>query len=85
MKKIGIIGGSGYIESDIISTFLEKQYDVKISTSDITKKVNYQHLMDLKNSDNLYVCELDTSSKTDLSNFTKDCDFVVFIDPSDIK
>ena len=84
MKKAGIIGGSGYIESDIISLFLNQNFNVKISTLDISKKENYNHLMELEHAENLYVCELDTSTKSVLTNFTKDCDVVIFINPSDL-
>ena len=84
MKKAGIIGGSGYIESDIISLFLNQNFNVKISTLDISKKENYNHLMELEHAENLYVCELDTSTKSALTNFTKDCDVVIFINPSDL-
>lgn len=85
MKKAGVIGGSGFIESDMISLLLNTNYDVKVSTIDISKKENYEHLMDLNFSENLYVCEIDSEEKSALQNFTKDCDLVIFINPSDIK
>ncbi|MEZ4802357.1 MAG: hypothetical protein R2797_06255 [Gelidibacter sp.] len=50
MKKVGIIGDSGHIESDIVSLFLENIFDVKVSTIDISKKENYQQLMELHHS-----------------------------------
>lgn len=84
MKKVGVIGGYGFIESDIISLFLNQNFDVKISTADITLKENYQHLMELKHSQNLYVCEIDISIKSSLHNFIKDCDVILYINPSDI-
>lgn len=84
MKKAGIIGGSGYIESDIISLLLCKQYDVKVSTEDISKKENFQHLMELDHSEHLHVCEVNASTQSDIQHFTKDCDFVIFINPTDI-
>lgn len=85
MKKAGIIGGSGFIESDVISLLLTTHYDVKVSTSDISKKENYQHLMELAGSENLHVCEINITKPTALHNFTKDCDFVIFMNPLDIK
>ncbi|WP_033956006.1 hypothetical protein [Psychroserpens jangbogonensis] len=85
MKKAGIIGGSGFIESDVISLFLNTNFDVKVSTTDISKKENYEHLMELEHSENLYVCEIDSEKESALHNFTKDCDLVIFINPSDIK
>ncbi|WP_323788548.1 hypothetical protein [Psychroserpens sp.] len=85
MKKAGVIGGSGFIESEIISLLLDTSYDVKVSTIDISKKENYEHLMELEHSENLYVCEIDFERESALQNFTKDCDLVIFIDPSGIK
>jgi malate/lactate dehydrogenase len=85
MKKVGIIGGSGFIESDVISLLLNTNFDLKVSTIDISKKENFEHLMELEHSENLYVCELDSEIKSALYNFTKDCDLVIFINPSDIK
>ncbi|RKE90854.1 NAD-dependent epimerase/dehydratase family protein [Ichthyenterobacterium magnum] len=78
MKKIGIIGGSGFIDSDIPKLFLDQSFDVKISTSDINKKETYQHLMLLENADRLHVCELDINDKSALKDFVKDCDITVF-------
>ena len=49
MKKVGIIGGSGFIVSYITRTFLENNYQVKVSATDITREDKYQHLMNLKN------------------------------------
>ena len=85
MKKAGIIGGSGFIDSEIISLLLQQRFDVKVSTEDISKKENFEHLMELNCSENLYVCEIDSEQKQALQNFTKDCDLVIFINPSDIK
>ena len=84
MKIVGIIGGSGYIDDNVVSLFLNQKFDVKISTLDIKKKENYHHLMELEHAENLHVCELDTSIKSELKNFTKDCDVVRFIDPTNI-
>ena len=85
MKKAGIIGGSGFIESDIISLLLNTNFDVKVSTIDISKNENYEHLMELDHSENLYVCEIDPEQKSTLQNFIKDCDLIIFINPSDMK
>lgn len=85
MKKAGVIGGSGFIESDVISLLLNTNFDVKVSTIDISKKENYEHLMGLEHSENLYVCEIDSENKSALHSFTKDCDLVIFINPTDIK
>lgn len=84
MKKAGIIGGKGFIESEIISLFLQKHFEVKVSTSDITKTENYQHLMELDHSEHLHVCEVNHKTKSELEHFTKDCDYIVYIDPLDL-
>jgi len=85
MKKVGVIGGSGFIKSDFISLLLNTNFDVKVSTIDITKKEHFEHLMELNHSENLYVCEIDSEQKSALQNFTKDCDLVIFLNPTDIK
>lgn len=85
MKKAGVIGGSGFIESDVISLLLLKNFDVKVSTIDISIKENYEHLMNLDHSENLYVCEVDSKQKSAINNFIKDCDIVIFMNPSEIK
>jgi malate/lactate dehydrogenase len=85
MKKVGIISGSGFIESDIVSLFLNNAFDVKVSTIDITKKENYQHLMELDHADNLYVCELDDKKASEMTAFATDCDYVIFIDQPSFK
>ena len=85
MKKVGVIGGSGFIESDVISLLLLHNFNIKVSTIDILIKENYEHLMELDHSENLYVCEIDTQQTSAISNFTKDCDLVIFMNPSDIK
>ena len=84
MKKAGIIGGTGFIESEIIALFLQKHIEVKVSTSDIRKTENYQHLMDLDHSEHLHVCQVNIETKADLEHFTKDCDYVVFVNPLDL-
>ncbi|MEP3836330.1 MAG: NAD-dependent epimerase/dehydratase family protein [Algibacter sp.] len=77
MKKAGIIGGSGFIGSYITNTFLNHGYQVKVSTTDISRKDKYEHLMTLKNAENLYISELDVTDKKTLKDFVSDCDIVV--------
>ena len=84
MKRAGIIGGTGFIESDIVSLLLYKHYEVKVSTSDISKMENYQHLMELEHSEHLHVCEINLRKQSEVDQFTKDCDFIVYVNPSDI-
>lgn len=77
MKKAGIIGGSGFIGSYITKQFLDNNFEVKVSATDISKEEKYQHLMSLDNSDHLHICELDVTNKTALIDFVKDCDVVI--------
>ena len=77
MKKVGIIGGSGFIGSYITKTFLENDYQVKVSATDISREDKYQHLMQLKNAENLYISELDVTDKAQLEDFVTDCDYVI--------
>lgn len=77
MKKVGIIGGSGFIGSYITKTFLENGYQVKVSATDITREDKYQHLMNLKNAENLHISELDVTDKAQLEDFVTDCDYVI--------
>ena len=77
MKKVGIIGGSGFIGSHVTKRFLDSGYEVKVSATDISKQEKYRHLMDLKNSDHLYISELNVEKKDQLKEFVKDCDIVI--------
>jgi hypothetical protein len=77
MKKVGIIGGSGFIGSHITQRFLENGFEVKVSATDITKQEKYEHLMELNHSDHLYISELNVENKAQLKEFVKDCDIVV--------
>jgi len=77
MKKVGIIGGSGFIGSHVTKQFLDHNFEVKVSTTDISKKEKYEHLMKLDYSDHLYVSELDVTDKNLLAEFVKDCDIVI--------
>lgn len=77
MKKVGIIGGSGFIGSYITKVFLNKGFEVKVSATDITKEDKYQHLMEFSESDHLYISELNVEDKDALREFIKDCDIVI--------
>lgn len=77
MKKVGIIGGSGYIGSYTTKIFLDHGFKVKVSTTDITRKDKYQHLMKLNNAENLYISELNVEDKTALLDFVSDCELVI--------
>lgn len=77
MKKAGIIGGSGFIGSHITKVFLNKGYEVKVSTTDISREDKYEHLMTFNHSDNLHISELDVMDKDTLKDFLYDCDIIV--------
>lgn len=77
MKKVGIIGGSGFIGSHITQRFLEKGFEVKVSATNISKQEKYEHLMELNHSDHLYISELNVENKAQLKEFVKDCDIVI--------
>lgn len=77
MKKVGIIGGSGFIGSHITQLFLQNNFQVKVSTTDIHRENKYEHLMGFKNADNLYISELDVQDKAMLNDFITNCDYVI--------
>ncbi len=77
MKKVGIIGGSGFIGSYITKVFLNNDFEVKVSTTDITNEEKYQHLMEFENSDNLYISELNVEDINKLKEFIKGCDIII--------
>lgn len=77
MKKAGIIGGSGFIGSYITKKFLENDFEVKVSATDILKEEKYQHLMNFPNAANLHISELNVEDKTALKEFVNDCDIVI--------
>lgn len=77
MKKVGVIGGSGFIGSHVTKTFLGHGFEVKVSATDISKEEKYKHLMALKGSDRLHIAELDVQNKEALRDFVKDCDIVI--------
>ena len=77
MKKVAIIGGSGFIGSYVTKLFLEHDYEVKVSATDISREDKYQHLMAFKNAENLYISELDVRDKATLKDFVSDCDVVI--------
>ncbi|SFZ93967.1 hypothetical protein SAMN05428642_103467 [Flaviramulus basaltis] len=77
MKKVGIIGGSGFIGSYITKRFLENGFEVKVSTTDISKHEKYEHLMEFNFANHLYISELKVEDKTQLQAFIKDCDIII--------
>jgi nucleoside-diphosphate-sugar epimerase len=77
MKKVGIIGGSGFIGSHITKRFLKNGFEVKVSSTDISKQEKYEHLMNFDESDLLYISELNVENRVQLKDFVKDCDIVI--------
>jgi len=77
MKKVGIIGGSGFIGSYITKAFLDKDFLVKVSTTNIKKEDKYKHLVTLNNSDRLHISELDVMNIAVLKDFIFDCDILI--------
>ncbi len=77
MKTVGIIGGAGFIGSHITKRFLEENFKVKVSTTDITNKSKYGHLLDLKNAGNLEIVPLDLRQIEAIKAFVEGCNIIV--------
>ncbi len=77
MKKVGIIGASGFIGSHITKKFLENHYQVKASVTDIAKKDKYEHLYTLDEKGHIQISELHVENEKDLKDFVSDCDIVI--------
>lgn len=78
METVGIIGGSGFIGSYVTKIFLEENYKVKVSSTDINNKSKYEHLLTLNNADrNLEIVSADIRDKKGLETFVKGCEIIV--------
>lgn len=77
MKRVGIIGGSGFIGSYITRKFLAEGYEVKVSVTDIKKSEKFRHLFKLKNSENLNISAMKVEDIKDLEDFIYDCDILI--------
>jgi len=77
MKTIGIIGGSGFIGSHNTQKFLKEGYKVKVSTTDISNKEKYRHLLSLKNAEHLEIVQLNVENKPELNDFLQGCTIVI--------
>lgn len=77
MKTVGIIGGSGFIGSYITRKFLEEDFNVKVSVTSIHKSEKYQHLFNLKNSENLNLRAFKLEDIDLLRDFIEDCEIVI--------
>ncbi len=76
-EKVGIIGGSGFIGSYNTKKFLEEGFNVRVSTTDISKKEKYEHLKGLTNSENLEIVQLNVENMSELKEFLEGCNIVV--------
>lgn len=77
MKKVGIIGGSGFIGSYVTKEFLNHGYEVKVSTTDILREDKYKHLMKFNHSSNLQISEMNVEDKASLEEFVSDCEILI--------
>ena len=77
MKTVGIIGGSGFIGSYVTKKFLDENFKVKVSSTDIGNKSKYEHLQGLNNAENLEICALDLRKIDTIAAFVTGCDIVV--------
>lgn len=77
MKKVGIIGGAGFIGSHVTRIFLEEGFKVRVSTTDLSQESKYHHLKKLPNSINLEIVQLDVRNQDELQEFLKGCSIVI--------
>ena len=77
MKTVGIIGGSGFIGGHTTKRFLEENFKVKVSSTDIANKSKYGHLLDLKNAENLEIVPLDLRKIETIGTFAEGCNIIV--------
>ena len=77
MKTVGIIGGSGFIGSHITKRFVEENFKVKVSSTDISNKSKYGHLLDLENAGNLEIVSLDLREIETVKAFAEGCNIIV--------
>lgn len=76
-KRVGIIGGSGFIGSYNTKKFLEEGYLVRVSSTDLSNESKYDHLKQLPNANNLEIVSLNVKDKNKLSKFVNGCQIVV--------
>ena len=77
MQTVGIIGGSGFIGSWVTKIFLEENYKVKVSSTDISNKSKYEHLQALSNAANLEICAMDVLNIPSVEAFVEGCEIIV--------
>lgn len=77
MKTVGIIGGSGFIGSYITKRFLAENFRVKVSSTDVSNKDKYGHLLELENAENLEIVPLDLREIETIKTFAEGCQIIV--------
>ncbi|MDQ3042200.1 MAG: NAD-dependent epimerase/dehydratase family protein, partial [Acidobacteriota bacterium] len=77
MKTVGIIGGAGFIGSHITKRFLEENFKVKVSSTNISNNSKYGHLLDLENAENLEIVPLDLREIETIQRFAEGCNIIV--------
>lgn len=77
MEKAGIIGGAGYTGSFITKKFLEENYAVKVSVSNLSIKESFRHLKNLPNASNLEIRELDILDTESIEQFVTWSDILI--------
>jgi len=76
MKTVGIIGGSGFVESHTTKKFLHEGYKVRGFGNDISKPEKYSHLKSLPNAEHLQIVPLNVENKNQMKKFVTGCDIV---------
>ncbi len=77
MQTVGIIGGAGFIGSYVTKIFLEENFKVKVSSTDIGNKSKHEHLPGLLNSENVELAAVDVRDIKMTEDFVKGCDIVI--------
>lgn len=77
MKTAGIIGGAGFIGSHITKRFLEAGFRVRVSSTDVSNRDKYAHLLDLENAGNLEIVGLDLREVETVEAFAAGCQIIV--------
>ena len=77
MRKVGIIGGSGFIGSYITQSFLDNGFEVKVGVTDISQPQKYTHLTELPHADYLQIVEVKAEETDQVRHFIQDCDVLI--------
>lgn len=77
MQTAAIIGGSGFIGSYVTKVFLENNYKVRVSSTDIANKGKYEHLLGLTNAENLEIVAANVQDIASIEKLVSGCDIVI--------